>query len=92
MCLGHINAEILMLSLPGTERDQSCYRRVYLVGRFLFVRLDIGVGIRLHYHVNNNPAVMLDNFAVNEHLQRLRYRTELKVGLRERLYVKACTL
>lgn len=55
MAFTHIKRKILVLSLEGTERHQRGYSRVYLVGGFLLVGLNVGVGIRLHHHVTNRP-------------------------------------
>lgn len=75
------------------ERHKRRNRRVYLVRGFLFVGLDIGVGVGLHHHVSNRPcqnriATMAHHLAVNKNLKGFRYRTELEIGLRERLHIK----
>ena len=97
MIVAHIECKILVLSLEGAERHQRRYRRVYLVGAFFFVRLDVGVGVRLHNHITHCPrqnriTTMTHNPAVDEYLKGFRYRAEPEIGLRERLHIEASSL
>lgn len=94
MTVAHIESKIFVFCTECAERHECRNRRVYLVGGFLFVGFDIGVGVGLHHHVTNRPsqnriATMAHHLAVNKNLKRFRYRTEFQIGLRERLHIEA---
>lgn len=74
MTVAHIESKIFVFCTECAERHECRNRRVYLVGGFLFVGFDIGVGVGLHHHVTNRPsqnriATMAHHLAVNKNLK-----------------------